>query len=70
MTKIELLKNLAATGLKSHYGKQPNKEALLRYLWEIKHIIDADFVEYYIMAFCKIRGQQWNIDEEVFDDYC
>ena len=55
MTKTELLKNLAATGLKSHYGKQPNKEALLRYLWEIKHIIDADFVEYYIMAFWIFR---------------
>ena len=37
------------------YGNKPSKAATLRMLWEKKHIIDAGFVDYYIMAFWIFR---------------
>jgi DNA polymerase III alpha subunit len=37
------------------YGDKPEKEVKLRILWELKHIIDAGFVDYYVMAFWIFR---------------
>ena len=51
MTHIELFHGLVAAGMKMRYGHKPGKEAVLRVLWEKKHIMDAGFVDYYLMAF-------------------
>ena len=50
-TNTDILKGLVAAGMKMHYGDKPKKQVKLRILWELKHIIDADFVDYYVMAF-------------------
>lgn len=51
MTHTELFHGLVAAGRKMRYGDKPNKTALLRILWEKKHIMDAGFIDYYLMAF-------------------
>ena len=55
MTNIEFLKKLVAVGMRLYYGDKPEKEVKLRILWELKHIIDAEFVDYYVMAFWIFR---------------
>ena len=46
---------LVAAGMKMRYGSKPNKQTLLKVLWEKKHIMDAGYVDYYIMAFWIFR---------------
>ena len=55
MTHLELFHGLVSAGMKMRYGSKPGKAATLRMLWEKKHIIDAGFVDYYIMAFWIFR---------------
>ena len=51
MTHLELFHWLVAAGMRMRYGNKPCRKAVLRVLWEKKHIIDAGFVDYYLMAF-------------------
>lgn len=51
MTHLELFHGLVAAGMRMRYGDKPFRKAVLRVLWEKKHIIDAGFVDYYLMAF-------------------
>jgi len=51
MTHLELFHGLVDAGMRMRYGNKPSRTALLRVLWEKKHIIDADYVDYYLMAF-------------------
>lgn len=55
MTHLEIFHGLVSAGMKMRYGSKPSKAATLRMLWEKKHIIDAGFVDYYIMAFWIFR---------------
>lgn len=55
MTHMELFHGLVAAGMRMRFGSKPSKDAILRVLWEKKHIIDAGFVDYYIMAFWIFR---------------
>lgn len=55
MTHMELFHGLVAAGMRMRYGNKPSKASILRVLWEKKHIIDAGFVDYYIMAFWIFR---------------
>ena len=55
MTHLELFHGLVAAGMRMRFGSKPSKDAILRVLWEKKHIIDAGFVDYYIMAFWIFR---------------
>ena len=55
MTHLDLFHGLVAAGMKMRYGNKPSKAAILRALWEKKHIIDAGFVDYYIIAFWIFR---------------
>lgn len=55
MTKLEIFHGLVAAGMRMRYGDKPSKAALLRCLWEKKHIMDAGFVDYYLMAFTLFR---------------
>lgn len=54
-TNTDILKGLVAEGMKMHYGDKPEKQVKLRILWELKHIIDAGYVDYYVMAFWIFR---------------
>ncbi len=54
-TNTDILKGFVAEGMKMRYGDKPEKEVILRTLWELKHIIDAGFVDYYVMAFWIFR---------------
>lgn len=55
MTHLEMFQGLVAVGMKMRYGDKPDKAALLRCLWEKKHIMDTGFVDYYLMAFTLFR---------------
>ena len=55
MTHMEIFHGLVAAGMKMRYGDKPSRTALLRCLWEKKHIMDSGFVDYYIMAFTMFR---------------
>lgn len=55
MTHLEIFHRLVSAGMRMRYGSKPGKAATLRVLWEKKHIIDAGFVDYYIMAFWIFR---------------
>ena len=55
MTHLEIFHGLVAAGMKMRYGEKPSKAAILRCLWEKKHIMDAGFVDYYLMAFTLFR---------------
>lgn len=55
MTHMELFHGLVAAGMRMCFGSKPSKAAILRVLWEKKHIIDAGYVDYYIMAFWIFR---------------
>ncbi len=55
MTHLNLFHGLVAAGMKMRYGSKPGKEATLRCLFEKKHIMDADFIDYYLMAFWIFR---------------
>ena len=50
-----MFQGLVAAGMKMRYGSKPGKAAILRCLWEKKHIIDAGFVDEYLMAFTLFR---------------
>ena len=55
MTHLEMFQGLVAAGMKMRYSNKPSKVAILRCLWEKKHIIDAGFVDEYLMAFTLFR---------------
>lgn len=55
MTHLNLFHNLVAAGMRMRYGSKPGKEAVLRCLFEKKHIMDAGFIDYYLMAFWIFR---------------
>lgn len=51
MTHTELFHGLVSRGMKMRYGNKYDKATLLKFLWEKKHIMDAGFIDYYLMAF-------------------
>ena len=51
MTHLEIFHGLVAAGMNMRYGRELDKETTLRLLWEKKQIMDAGFVDYYILAF-------------------
>jgi len=55
MTHLNLFHGLVAAGMKMRYGSKPGKEATLRCLFEKKHIMNAGFIDYYLMAFWIFR---------------
>ena len=66
MTHTEIFHGLVAAGMKMRYGSKPCKQALLKVLWEKKHIMDAGFVDYYIMAFWIFRHYATSAGIEVW----
>jgi len=66
MTHTEIFHGLVAAGMKMRYGNKPSKQTLLKMLWEKKHIMDAGFVDYYIMAFWIFRHYATSAGIEVW----
>lgn len=54
-THTDLLKGLVGAGIKWRYGKKPDNLVKRRILWELMHIIKAEHVDYYLMAFWIFR---------------
>ena len=65
-TNTEILKGLVASGMKTRYGDKPEKQVKLRILWELKHIIDAGFVDYYVLAFWLFRHYATSVEINVW----
>ena len=66
MTHTEIFHGLVAAGMKMRYGNKPSKQTLLKMLWEKKHIMDAGYVDYYIMAFWIFRHYATSAGIEVW----
>ena len=50
-THKDILKGLVSAGKRWRYGEKPDNLVTRRIVWELMHIIDAGFVDYYLMAF-------------------
>ena len=50
-THTDILKGLVSAGKRWRYGEKADNLVTRRIVWELKHIIDAGFVDYYVMAF-------------------
>ena len=66
MTHLNLFHGLVAAGMKMRYGSKPGKEATLRCLFEKKHIMDAGFIDYYLMAFWIFRHYATSVEVAVW----
>ncbi len=66
MTHTEIFHGLVAAGMKMRYGSNPSKQTFLKVLWEKKHIMDAGFAGYYIMAFWIFRHYATSAGIEVW----
>lgn len=54
-THTDILKGLVSAGKRWRYGEKADNLVTRRIVWELKHIIDAGFVDYYVMAFWIFR---------------
>lgn len=50
-THTDITKGLVSAGKKWRYGEKADNLVKRRIVWELMHIIDAGFVDYYLMAF-------------------
>ena len=50
-THTDILKGLVSAGKRWRYGEKADNLVTRRIVWELMHIIDAGFVDYYVMAF-------------------
>lgn len=50
-THTDILKGLVSAGKRWRYGEKADNLVTRRIVWELKHIIDVGFVDYYVMAF-------------------
>ena len=55
LNKKELLNGIIAKGMRMRYGSNPNKWVMLRRMWEMKHIVDAGYIDHYLVAFWIFR---------------
>ena len=54
-THTDILKGLVSAGKRWRYGEKADNLVTRRIVWELKHIIDAGFVDYYVMTFWIFR---------------
>ena len=54
-THTDILKGLVSAGKRWRYGEKADNLVTRRIVWELKHIIDAGFVDYYLMTFWIFR---------------
>ena len=61
-THKDILKGLVSAGKRWRYGEKPDNLVTRRIVWELKHIIDAGFVDYYVMAFWVFKFSKQDIN--------
>lgn len=58
---IKKLNSLLAAGMNYRYGDNPSEAVLQRLRWEKKIIVDAGFIDYYLLAFWIFRFHEINV---------
>ena len=61
-THTDILKGLVSAGKRWRYGEKADNLVKRRIVWELKHIIDAGFVDYYVMAFWIFKYSKQDIN--------
>ncbi|MBR6032020.1 MAG: hypothetical protein IKP36_08695 [Bacteroidaceae bacterium] len=61
-THTDILKGLVSAGKRWRYGEKADNLVTRRIVWELKHIIDAGFVDYYVMAFWIFKHSKQDIN--------
>lgn len=61
-THTDILKGLVSAGKRWRYGEKADNLLTRRIVWELKHIIDAGFVDYYVMAFWIFKYSKQDIN--------
>ena len=61
-THTDILKGLVSAGKRWRYGELADNLVKRRIVWELKHIIDAGFVDYYVMAFWIFKYSKQDIN--------
>ena len=57
-----ILKGLVGAGVRWRYGEKADNLVTRRIVWELMHIIDAGFVDYYVMAFWIFKYSKQDIN--------
>ena len=57
-----ILKGLVGAGVRWRYGEKADNLVKRRIVWELMHIIDAGFVDYYLMAFWVFKYSKQGIN--------
>ena len=61
-THTDILKGLVSAGKRWRYGELADNLVKRRIVWELMHIIDAGFVDYYVMAFWIFKYSKQDIN--------
>ena len=61
-THKDILKGLVSAGKRWRYGEKPDNLVTRRIVWELMHIIEACFVDYYLMAFWVFKYSKQGIN--------
>ena len=61
-THTDILKGLVSAGKRWRYGEKPDNLVTRRIVWELMHIIEACFVDYYLMAFWVFKYSKQGIN--------
>ena len=61
-THTDILKGLVSAGKRWRYGEKADNLVTRRIVWELKHIIKADYVDYYLMAFWVFKYSMQDIN--------
>ena len=61
-THTDILKGLVSAGKRWRYGEKADNLVTRRIVWELMHIIDAGFVDYYVMAFWIFKYSKQDIN--------
>lgn len=61
-THTDILKGLVSAGKRWRYGEKADNLVTRRIVWELMHIIKADYVDYYLMAFWVFKYSKQDIN--------
>lgn len=61
-THTDILKGLVSAGKRWRYGEKADNLVTRRIVWELMHIIKADYVDYYLMAFWVFKYSKQGIN--------
>lgn len=61
-THTDILKGLVSAGVRWRYGEKADNLVKRRIVWELMHIIKAEYVDYYLMAFWVFKYSKQDIN--------